>query len=642
MAFNYPQTSNGSTITIPPEVQYAIGVDGINVKVLPSGSTPNVVYRIGDGTTHPEGWDNVSGNKYLDFYVSTGATGATGDTGPIGPTGATGPTGPQGDTGPQGPTGPAGEQGVQGPQGVSVTNVVRTSGDGSPGTTDTYTITLSDANTFNFLVYQGSDGAGGDMFKSTYDSDNNGKVDLAENSELLGTKSLATIESERTAEITADIATHAGLSTTHGTTSAIVGISDIQTLTNKNINDYTNLVHADAIHQRVKATVAITKGQPVSYVGYNSGEDAIEVNLADSATSIAIGIAEDDIAIGGFGNIIATGVFEGLDTSIYTEGTILYVNGAGTLTATEPTTGFAQPCAFVLRSHASNGAIRCNFSYPKQPADDVRYDNTTSGLTATDVQSAIDELDNNIDNFDALPDQTGHTGQFLTTNGTTADWADVVGAEHYDQETEPTPQSVGATWYIPSTGIIKKYVNDGVSNIWVNIGTDSTLEKTTATATEGQTTFNVTYDVGFVDVFVNGIKLFEPQDFTATNGTTVVMTSGLTAGDLVDIIAFGTFNVADTYTQAQTDTLIGDKQDTLVSGTNIKTINGSSVLGSGDLEITGGATGAGGDKIFVENGQTVTTDYTITTNCNAMTAGDITINSGVTVTVPTGSRWVIV
>jgi len=56
---------------------------------------------------------------------------------------------------------------------------------------------------------------------------------------------------------------------------------------------------------------------------------------------------------------------------------------------------------------------------------------------------------------------------------------------------------------------------------------------------------------------------------------------------------------------------------------------------------SGGATGAGGDDVFYENGQTVTANYTITTNKNAMSTGPITINSGVTVTVPTGSVWVI-
>jgi hypothetical protein len=55
----------------------------------------------------------------------------------------------------------------------------------------------------------------------------------------------------------------------------------------------------------------------------------------------------------------------------------------------------------------------------------------------------------------------------------------------------------------------------------------------------------------------------------------------------------------------------------------------------------GGATGGGGDQVFVENGQTVTTDYTITTNFNAMSTGPITINAGITVTVPSGSNWVV-
>jgi len=57
--------------------------------------------------------------------------------------------------------------------------------------------------------------------------------------------------------------------------------------------------------------------------------------------------------------------------------------------------------------------------------------------------------------------------------------------------------------------------------------------------------------------------------------------------------------------------------------------------------IGGGATGAGGDQVFYENELTVTTNYTLTTSRNAMSTGPITINSGITVTVPTGQRWVI-
>ena len=55
----------------------------------------------------------------------------------------------------------------------------------------------------------------------------------------------------------------------------------------------------------------------------------------------------------------------------------------------------------------------------------------------------------------------------------------------------------------------------------------------------------------------------------------------------------------------------------------------------------GGATGGGADEVFIENKQTVTVNYTIPTGKSAMSTGPITINTGITVTVPAGSRWVI-
>jgi len=57
--------------------------------------------------------------------------------------------------------------------------------------------------------------------------------------------------------------------------------------------------------------------------------------------------------------------------------------------------------------------------------------------------------------------------------------------------------------------------------------------------------------------------------------------------------------------------------------------------------VGGGATGGGTDEIFIENGQNVTTNYTIPATRNAMSTGPITVNSGVTVTVSSGSRWVV-
>lgn len=54
-----------------------------------------------------------------------------------------------------------------------------------------------------------------------------------------------------------------------------------------------------------------------------------------------------------------------------------------------------------------------------------------------------------------------------------------------------------------------------------------------------------------------------------------------------------------------------------------------------------GATGGAVDDVFYENSQTVTANYTITTGKSAVSTGPITIESGITITIPSGSRWVI-
>ena len=56
----------------------------------------------------------------------------------------------------------------------------------------------------------------------------------------------------------------------------------------------------------------------------------------------------------------------------------------------------------------------------------------------------------------------------------------------------------------------------------------------------------------------------------------------------------------------------------------------------------GGATGGSTDKVFFENDQTVTTSYTLTASKNAVTAGPVTINSAIVVTIPSGASWVVV
>jgi hypothetical protein len=117
--------------------------------------------------------------------------------------------------------------------------------------------------------------------------------------------------------------------------------------------------------------------------------------------------------------------------------------------------------------------------------------------------------------------------------------------------TEPSSPVEGMLWWDTANNLMKVY--DGASWALAGSAVNGTAERNTYTATESQTTFAANYDVGFVDVYLNGIKLVNTTDFTATNGTSVVLTTGATAGDSVDIVAYGAFSVADTYTQAAAD-----------------------------------------------------------------------------------------
>jgi len=121
-------------------------------------------------------------------------------------------------------------------------------------------------------------------------------------------------------------------------------------------------------------------------------------------------------------------------------------------------------------------------------------------------------------------------------------------------------------------------------SVWKATGSavNGTSARQVYTATASQTTFAIVYDVGFVDVYLNGVKLIVTSDFTATSGTNIVLATGATAGDIVDIVAYGAFDLANTYTQAAADakfaTLIGT--ETLTNKTLTAPILTAPVLGT--------------------------------------------------------------
>ena len=125
------------------------------------------------------------------------------------------------------------------------------------------------------------------------------------------------------------------------------------------------------------------------------------------------------------------------------------------------------------------------------------------------------------------------------------------------------------------------------------------------TALASQTLFTVpSYTVGYINVYLNGVKLGE-ADFTATTGTTVVLSTGANVGDLLTTESF------------------------YIAGVNQVPTSSAQWV---DTQST---------HVIQYNGQTVTQDVTIASNRNAMSAGPIEIEVGNAVTIEDGGTWII-
>jgi hypothetical protein len=170
-------------------------------------------------------------------------------------------------------------------------------------------------------------------------------------------------------------------------------------------------------------------------------------------------------------------------------------------------------------------------------------------------------------------------------------------------------------------GIRWGYIGDGVQSSF-NID---------GAATTNSASFLVTID-GVVQ---------DPLDYTITYGVpyTITMNNPVPSGDEIVIVSLN----GKTGATGPSGGPVGATGSTGIIGPQGATGPGAGSTGAtGATGPSGGATGAGGDDIFWENSQNVTTNYTISTNKNAMSAGPITVNSGVVVTVPSGSAWTVV
>ena len=180
------------------------------------------------------------------------------------------------------------------------------------------------------------------------------------------------------------------------------------------------------------------------------------------------------------------------------------------------------------------------------------------------------------------------------------------------QDPDGSALDVGDLYFDTSSSSMKVYSSGG----WINSGSsvNGTANRFSYTATANQTTFTgadangntLAYDAGYVDIFLNGIKIVVGTDVTATSGTSVVLATGATLNDTLELIAYGTFTLANfSITDANDVPAMGSAGKALVvnsGGTALEFANTSSaeVYGfnknsSGELIVT--TTNQGVDNI---------------------------------------------
>jgi len=135
------------------------------------------------------------------------------------------------------------------------------------------------------------------------------------------------------------------------------------------------------------------------------------------------------------------------------------------------------------------------------------------------------------------------------------------------QDPDGSALDVGDLYFDTTSQSMKVYSSSG----WIPAGSsvNGTSARFVYTATSGQTTFTgaddnantLAYDAGFLDVYLNGVKLLNGTDFTATSGTSIVLTVAASTSDVLDIVAYGTFQLANFSINDATDVSTGGVTD---------------------------------------------------------------------------------
>jgi hypothetical protein len=164
---------------------------------------------------------------------------------------------------------------------------------------------------------------------------------------------------------------------------------------------------------------------------------------------------------------------------------------------------------------------------------------------ANDLNEATSEIDtvaNSIANVDLVGGSIANVNTVATNLTDINSFANT----YFISATAPVSPTTGDLWFDTTASTMKVYDGSGFVNAGSSV--NGTSARYSYTATASQTSFAATYDAGYVDVYLNGVKLVSGTDFTATDGSTVVLATGAALNDTVDIIGYGTFSISSAVT----------------------------------------------------------------------------------------------
>ena len=173
---------------------------------------------------------------------------------------------------------------------------------------------------------------------------------------------------------------------------------------------------------------------------------------------------------------------------------------------------------------------------------------TVAGISS-DIQTLADIEDGTVAT-NAISNVGNNIGSVTTTASNIASVNNFANVYRISSSAPTTSLDTGDLYFDTTVNELKVYGASG----WQAAGSsvNGTSQRYNYTATSGQTTFTgadnngntLTYDAGYIDVYLNGVKLLNGTDVTVSSGSSVVLASGATTGDVVDIVAYGTFSVA--------------------------------------------------------------------------------------------------